>query len=175
MIPEDAQCLVIRDSLPHGLVPLVSRLAQESFKKKGTVAATHRTVVSYLALVLIWVIAQSQFSRSVVSNSLQPLSISTHSPLSRWCHPAIPSSVIPFSSCLQSFPASESFQMIQLFTSDGQSIGVFASASVLPMNIQGWFPLGLTGLISLQSKRLSRVFSNTTVQKHQFFGAQRSL
>ena len=87
----------------------------------------------------------------------------------------ISSSVIPFSSCLQSFPASRSFQMSQLFTSCGQSIGVSASASVLPMNIQDSFPLGWTGWISLQSKELSRVFSNTTVQKHQFFRAQFSL
>ena len=96
-------------------------------------------------------------------------------PLSRWCHPTISSSVVPFSSCLQSFPASGSFQMSQLFTSGGQSVGVSASASVLPMNIQDWFPLGWTGWISLQSKGLSRVFSNTTVQKHQFFSVQLSL
>ena len=95
-------------------------------------------------------------------------------PWSRWCYPIISSSVIPFSR-LQSFPASESFQMSQLFASGGQRIGVSASASVLPMNIQDWFPLGLTGWISLQSKGLSRVFSNTTVQKHQFFSAQPSL
>ena len=95
------------------------------------------------------------------------------SPLSWWCHQTISSSVIPFSSCLQSFPASGSFQMSQLFASGGQNIG--ASESVLLMNIQGWFPLWLTGLTSLQSKRLSRVFSNTTVQKHQFFCTQLSL
>ena len=95
--------------------------------------------------------------------------------LSRWCHPTISSSVVLFSSCLQSFPASGSSQMSQLFTSGGQSIGVSASALVLPMNIQDWSPLGWTGWISLQSKGLSRVFSNTTVQKHQFFGAQPSL
>ena len=93
-------------------------------------------------------------------------------PLSRWCHPTISSSVVSFSSRLQSFPASGSFQMSQLFTSGGQSIGVPASTSVLPMNIQDWFSLGLSGLISLQSKGLSRVFSNTTVQKHHFFGGQ---
>ena len=86
-------------------------------------------------------------------------------PLSRWCHPTISSSVVPFSSCLQSFPASESFQMSQFLASGGQSIGVSALASVLPMNIQDWFPLGWTGWISLQSRRLSRVFFNTTVQK----------
>ena len=93
-------------------------------------------------------------------------------PLSRWRHPSISSSVIPFSSSPQYFPASGSFQMSQLFASGGQSIGVSASASVLPMNIQDWFSLGWTGWISLQSKGLSRVFSNTTVQKHQFFSTQ---
>ena len=96
-------------------------------------------------------------------------------PLSRWCHPAILSSVTIFSSCLLSFPASGSFQVSQLLASVCQSIGVSASVSVLPMNIQGWFPLGLTGLITLQSKGLLGVFSNTTVQKHQFFDTQLSL
>ena len=95
-------------------------------------------------------------------------------PLSRWCHPTISSSVVPFSSCPQSFPASGSFPISLLFTSGGQRTGVSASASVLPMNTQDWSPLGWTGWISLQSKGLSRVFSNTTVQKHQFFGAQLS-
>ena len=119
-----------------------------------------------------------QFSCSVVSDSLQPHGLqhawlpcpspspracSDSCPLSQWCHPTISSAVLPFSSCLQSFPASESFQMNQFFASGGQSIGASASASVLPMNIQDWFPLGLTALISLQSKGLSRVFSNTTV------------
>ena len=131
-----------------------------------------------------------QFSCSVVSNSLWPYGLQNASlpcplptpgacsnscPSSRWCHPTISSSVIPFSSRLQSCPASGSFLMRWLFTSGGQSIRVSTSASVLPMNIQDWFPLGLTGLISLQSKGLSRVFSNTTVQKYQFFGAQPSL
>ena len=92
-------------------------------------------------------------------------------PLTWWCHPTILSSVIPFSSCLQSFPASGSFPMSQFFTSGDHSIGVSALASVLPMTIQDWCPLGLTGWISLQSKGFSRVFSNTTVQKHQFLGA----
>ena len=96
-------------------------------------------------------------------------------PLNQWCHPTISSSVVPFSSCPQYFPASGSFQMSQLFTSGGQSNGVSASTSVLPMNTQDWSPLGWTGWISLQSKGLSRVFSNTTVQKHQFFSAQLSL
>ena len=131
-----------------------------------------------------------QFSHSVVSNSLQPHesqharppcptptpgACSNSCPLSQWCHPTTSSSVIPFSSSPKSFPASGSFQMSQFFASVGQSIGVSALASVLPMNIQGWFPLGLTDLISLQSKGLSRVFYNTTVQKHQFFDAQSSL
>ena len=96
-------------------------------------------------------------------------------PSSSWCHPAISSSVVPFSSCLQSFPASESFQISQLFASGGQSIGVSASTSVFPMNSQDWSPLGWTSWISMQSKWLSRVFFNTIVQKHQFFGAQLSL
>ena len=97
---------------------------------------------------------------------------SNSSPSSQWCHPAISSSVIPFSSCPQSFSASGSFPTSQLFAWGGQSIGVTASASVLPMNTQDWSPLGWTGWISLQSKGLSRVFSNTIVQKHQFFGTQ---
>ena len=130
------------------------------------------------------------FSRSVVSDSLPPHesqhtrppcpppSPRVHSdscPSSPWCHPAISSSVIPFSSCLQSFPASGSFPVSQLFASGGQSIGASASASVLPMNIQDWFPLEWTCWISLLSQGLSRVFSNTTVQKHQFFSAHLSL
>ena len=95
-------------------------------------------------------------------------------PSSQWCHPAISSSVVPFSPCLQSLPASGSFPMSQLFTWGGQSTGVSASASVLPMKTQDWYPLGWTGWISLQSRGLSRVFSSTTVQKHQFFGTQLS-
>ena len=140
-------------------------------------------------LLRFTVFSSVQFSRSVVSDSLQShgrqhTRLSCPSPTpgvhwdsrpsSQWCHPAISSSVIPFSH-LQSFPASGSFQMSQFFISGGQIIGVSASASVLPMNIQDWFPLELTGLIYLQCKGLSRVFSNTTVQKHQFFGAQLSL
>ena len=96
-------------------------------------------------------------------------------PLSQWCHPTISSSVTPFSSYPQSFPAAESFLMSRLFTSGGQSIGASASPSVLPMSIQDWFPLELTGLISLQAKGLSRVFSSTKIWKHQFFGVQLSL
>ena len=131
-----------------------------------------------------------QFSRSVVSYSLRPHELqhakppclsptpgvhSNSRPLSRWCHPAISSSVIPFSSCPQSLPASESFPMSQLFTWSGQSTGVSALASFLPKNTQEWSLLEWTGWISLQSKGLSSVFSNTTVQKHQFFSAQLSL
>ena len=130
-----------------------------------------------------------QFSHSVVSDSLQPHELQHAMPhwpsptpraypnlcsLSQWCRPTISSSVIPFSSCPQSFPASGSFQMSQPFASGGQSTGVSASASVLPMNTEDWSPLGWTGWISLQSKGLSRVFSNTIVQKHQFFSAQLS-
>ena len=104
-----------------------------------------------------------------------PRANSNSCPLSQWCHLTISSSVIPFSSCLQSFPESGSFPMSQLFASGAQIIRVSASASVLPMNIQDWFPFGLTGLISLQSKGLSRVFFSTTVWKHQFCGTQPSL
>ena len=132
----------------------------------------------------------SQFSHSVMSDSLRPHELQhvrppcpspaprvypNSCPLSRWCHPTISSSVVPFSSCLQSFPATGSFQMSQLLASGGQRIGVSPSKSILPMNIQDWSPLGWTDWISLQSKGLSRVFSNTTVQKHQFFCAQLSL
>ena len=130
-----------------------------------------------------------QFSHSVMSDSLRPLGPQhARSPcpsltprvysnsylMSQWCHPTISSSLVTFS-CLQSFPSSGSFAMSQFFPSGGQSTGVSASASTLPVNIQDWFPLGWSGWITLLSKRLSRVFSNTTVQKHQFFGAQSSL
>ena len=104
--------------------------------------------------------------------SPSPGACSNSCPLSWWCHPTISSCVAPFSSCPQSSPASGSFPVHWLFASGGQSIGASASASVLPMNIQGWFPLGVTGLISLLSKGLSRVFSSTTVPKHQFFNTQ---
>ena len=103
-----------------------------------------------------------------------PEAYSNSGPWSQWCHPTISSSVVPFSSCLQSFPASGSFQTSQFFTSGSQNIGVSASASFFPQNTQDWSPLEWTGWISLQAKGLSRVFSNTTVQKHQFFGAQLS-
>ena len=143
---------------------------------------------------LIWYVGINGYllllSHLVLSDSLQhhglqharlpcpsptPKAYSNSRPLSQWCHPTISSSVIPFSSHLQSFAASRSFQMSQFFTSVAQSTGVSASASVLPMNIQDWFPLGLTGWICLHSKGLSRVFSNTIVQKHQFSVAQLAL
>ena len=137
---------------------------------------------------MLW--SSVQFSHSVMSHSLWPHWLqhsrlpcppptpgdySNSCPLRRWCHPTFSSSVIPFSSHLQSFPASGSFPMSWFFPSGGQRIGVSASTSVLPMNIQGWFSLWWTGRISLQSKGLSRVLSNTTVRKHQFFSAQLSL
>jgi hypothetical protein len=138
----------------------------------------------------MFILYSVQFSSSVVSGCLrlhgwQHTRLPCLSPTpgvytnsctsSQWCHPTISSSVVPFSSCLQPYPASGSFQMSQFFTSSGQNIGVSASAAVFPMNIQDWSPLGWTGWISLLSKGLSRVFSNTTVQKHQLFGAQLSL
>jgi len=139
--------------------------------------------------IIEWLEIQFSSVSSVMSDSLRPHEsqharppcpsstpgvYSNSCPSSRWCHPAISSFVVPFSSCPQSFPASRSFPMSQLFTWDGQSIEVSASASVLPMNTQDQSPLGWTGWISLQSKGLSRVISNTTVQKHQFFSAQLS-
>ena len=143
----------------------------------------------YNESIILILLSSIQFSHSVVSDSLWPhepqhtrppcLSPTPRvypnsCPSSRWCHPTISSSVLPFSSCPQYFPASGSFPMSQLFAWGGQSIGVSALASFLPMNTQDWSPLGWTGWISLQSKRLSRVFSNTTVQKHQFFSTQLS-
>ena len=147
----------------------------------------HLLIIYFLSNLFYLSTKQFQFSHSVVSDSLQPHGLqhtrppcpsptpgacSNSCPSSWWCHPNISSSVIPFSSCPQSLPALGYFQMSKLFASGGQSIGVSASASVLPKKIQDWFPLGWTCWISLQSKGLSRVFSNTTVQKHQFFSAQ---
>ena len=146
--------------------------------------------VKFLKIKCTWAgrsLPSVQFSCSVVSNSLRPHGLqharppcpsptpgvySNSCPSSRWCYPAISLSVVPLSSYLQSFSASRSFPRSQFFVSGGQSIGVSALASVLPMNIQDWLPLGWTGWISLQSKGLSRVFSNTTVQKHWFFDNQ---
>ena len=165
-----------------------------ALRKETTESFLDSSTVQTVRRCCLWIRKQAlssvQFSCSVVSSSLQPhgpqharplcpsptLGVyANSSTLSRWCHLAISSSVVPFSSCLQSFPGSGSFPISQFFTSGGQSIGVSASASVLPMNIQDWFPLGWISWISLQSKGLSRVFSNTTVQKHQFFSAQVSL
>ena len=144
----------------------------------------------YFLYLYINCLSSVQFSHSIISNSLRPHELqhprpsypsptpgvySNSCPSSWWCQPAISSSVIPFSSCPQSLPASGSFPMSQLFAWGGQSTGISVSASVLPMNTQDWSPLGWTGWISLQSKGLSRVFSNTTVQKHPFFDAQLSL
>ena len=149
--------------------------------KSGTRLSTKHKC---MAMFSNWWISSVQVSHSVVSNSLRPHGLpharppcpsptpgvySNSCPLRQWCHPTISSSVVPFSPHLQSFPESGSFQMSQLFASGGQTIGISASASVLPMNIQDWSPLGWTGWISLQSKGLSRVFSNTTVQKQYTF------
>ena len=153
-------------------------------------SASFMVQLSYLSMTTGKIISSVQFSHSVMSDSLRPHELQharppcpsptprvypNSRPSSQWCHPAISSSVIPFSSHLQSFPASGSFPMRQFFTLGGQSIGASASASVLPKNTQGWSPLEWTGCISLQSKGLSRVVSNTTVQKHQFFSAKLSL
>ena len=154
-----------------------------------TVAAGGKNMSEIRIIVQVSFKGSVQFSCSVMSDSLRPHGLqhsrtpcpsptpracSNSCPLNRWCYPTISSSVIPFASCLQSFPASGSFPVSQFLTSGGKRIGASASASVLPMNIQDWFPLGWTGWISLQSKGLSRIFSNTTVQKHQFFGVQLS-
>ena len=152
----------------------------------GILVSDLREIVFSL-LPLSMMFSSVQFSHSVMSDSLRPHgpqharppcpspTPGVHPnpcPSSQWCHPTISSSVIPFSSCRQYFPASGSFPMSQLLALGGQSIRVSASTSVLPKNTQDWSPLGWTGWISLQSKGFSRVFSNTTVQKHQFFGAQ---
>ena len=171
------------------LFPITKIVLPISVKVSHTVV---RNLNSSLLFNLPHLLIQSfsvQLSCLVMSDSLRPHELqhtrppclspsprdhSNSRPSSQWCHPAISSSVVPFSSCPQSLPASESFTMSQLFTWGGQSTGVSALASFLPNNTQGWSPLGWTGWISLQSKGLSRVFSNTTVQKHQFFGAQLS-
>ena len=178
-------------SASQGLLWELDELVQvQTFKHSSTQDVLDIVVIIILQLLDHRIsICYVQFC-SVMSNSLEPHGLqhsrlpcpsptpracSNSCPSSQWCHPTISSSVAPFSSCLQSFPASGSFPISQFFTSGGQIIQVSALASVLPMNIQNCFPLGLTSWISLQSKRLSRVFSNTTVQKHQFFGAQASL
>ena len=168
---------------------ILNRLFQNTEKEETHSKSVHKAI-STLKTMKLQCPSSVQSSRSDMSDSLRPHGLQHARPpcpsptprvhpnpcvLSWWCHPTISSSVVPFSFCPQSFLASESFQMSQLFTSGGQSIGVSSSASVLPKNTQDWFPLGWTGWISLQSKGLSRVFSNTTVQKHQFFCIQLSL
>ena len=185
----------------HGMLQarILEWVAMTSFR--GSSWTRDQTHISFISFIgrwvlyhqhhlwsLIWTICCS-VTQSCLSDSLWPQRLqhdrlpcslpssrvcSNSRPLSQWCHPIISSSVIPFSSGLQSFPASGTFPVSQLFASGGQTIGASASASVLPMNIQDWFPLGLTGLISLLSKGLSRVFSRTTVRKHPFFGTQLS-
>ena len=158
----------------------VYEYAEQIYPKARFTHAWHKPLLLFSSV---------EFSHSVMSDSLRPRELqhtrppcpsptpgvhSNSHPSSHWCHPAISSSVIPFSSCPESLPASETFPMSQLFTWGGQSTGSSALASVLPKNTRGWSPLGWTGWISLQSKGLSRVFSNTKVQKHQFFGTQLS-
>ena len=178
----------------HRLYPMGKRLSPQ--KKTGCCQAWKgsarysSTTNSHNSQLLHGYFSSVQFSHSAVSDPLWPNELQharppspspiprvypNSCPLSWWCHPTISSSVVPFSSCPQSFPTSGSFPMSQLFTSGGQNIGVSASTSVLPVNTQDWSPLGWTGWISLQSKGLSRVFSNTTIQKHQFLCTQPSL
>ena len=142
-------------------------------KKDLSTLSTQQVVVQSFSYIQLFVTPWTAACQASLS-SPSPGACLNSCPLSWWCHPIISSSVVPFS-YRQSFLASGSFPISQFFASGGQSIGVSASASVLPMNIQDWFPSGSTGLISLYSKELSRVFSSTTVQKHQFFGAQLSL
>ena len=175
---------------PGGLQSIASQRARHEYRNgTGTHARTHVKAVychsAYLTYMRVQYSSVTQScptlcdlmdcSTRLSCPSPTPGACSNSCPLSRWCHPTISSSVIPFFFCLQSFPAAGSFPMSQLFVSGGQSIGVSASTSVLLMNIQDWFPLGWTGWTSSQSKGLSRVFSNTTVQKHQSFSAQLSL
>ena len=189
--PDLLHCRQILYQLSHRRSPIILERVAYPFSR-GYSQPRNLTGVSCIAggFFTNWAISSVQFSRSVVSDSWRPQEpqqarppcpsptpgVHTNPcPLSRWCHPTISSTVIPFSSSPQSFPASGSFQMSQLFTSSDHRIGVSASTSVLPMNTKDWSPLGWTGWISLQSKGLARVFSNTTVQKHQFFSTQLSL
>ena len=177
--------------LPHGMWPS-SLLCPWDFPCKNTGVGCHFLLQKVWYWSIKWQMYQCYIVSSVTQSCLilwlhglqltrlpcpspTPEVYSNSCPSSRWCHPTISSSVAPFSSCLQSFPESGSFPMSQLFAWSGQSTGVSASTSVLPMNTQDWSPLGWTGWLSLQFKGLSRVFSNTTVQKHQFFSAQLSL
>ena len=180
---------------PKGTRAMVSCCFKSAYKSQSVVLKEHKNMRSVfiqkeVAVLSLGVLKQHQFSsvqfsHSVLSDSLRPHELQharpscpspalgadpNPCPLSRWCHPVISSSVVPFSSCPQSFLASGSFPMSQLFALGGQSIRVSALASVLPVNTQDWSLLGWTGWIPLQSKGISRILSNTTVQKHQFFG-----
>ena len=160
----------------HNTLYTLAKFSLKNFREVILIHSCAYLFSSVQSLSRVWLfetpwIPARQASLSIV-NSRSSLKLMS---MSRWCHPTISSSVVPFSSHLQSFPPSGSFQMSQLFASGGQSIGVSASASVLPMNTQNWSPSEWTGWSSLQSKGLSRVFSNTTVQKHQLFGAQLSI
>ena len=154
------------DYIPYSLACYLPPFSKSGF---STVHCGHSVAFNS---AIPWISAH-QASLSCLSPT--PRAYSNSCPSCRWCHPIISSSVIPFSSHIQSYPASGSFPLSQFFASGGQCIGVSASSSVLPMNIQDWFPLGWTGWISLLSKRLSKVFSNTTLQKHQFFLCHLSL
>ena len=179
-------CGLTISSACHKFMNKIIKVPQRTGKKKKKTIPLFQFPRSPDFGIVTWSV---QSNRSVVSNSLRPHRLqharlpcpsptprvySNSCPLSWWCHPTISSSVVPFSSCPQSLQASGSFPMSQFFISGGQNIGVSALASVLPMNFQDWFPLGWTSWISLQSKGFSRVFFNTTVQKHQFFITQLS-
>ena len=176
---------IISESGPSEIDPRINcppifQFSRQFNGGKDTYSTNHTGAVGFTVVVQLLNVSDSSWPHGLQHTRLpcsspSPGACSNSCPLSQWRHPTISSSVVPFSSCLQSFPASGSFPIGQFFISGGQSIGASASASVLPMNIQDWFPLGLIGLISLKSKGLSIVFSNTTVQKHQFFCAHLSL
>ena len=170
------QCSCLENPMDRGAwgVTVHGVAKSRTWQTDYTTATTKKIFSSVQSLSCVHLFATpwtGQHAR-LLCPSPSPRACSKSCPLSRWCHPTISSFAVPFSSCPQSFPASESFPMSRFFASGGQSIGVSASALVLPMNIQDQFPLGWTGWISLQSRGLSRVFSNTTVQKHHFFHAQ---
>ena len=169
LLPQFQPTLRLAPELPGGFQRPVMSLNLTIFSNvfSGYKLSSVQSLTRVQLFMTPWT-AACQVSCPSPTSSIYPNSC----PYGRWYHPGISSSVIPFSSCHQSFPASGSFPMSQLFTWGGQSIGVSTSTSVLPMNAQDWLPLGWTGWISLQSKGLSRVFSNTTVQKHQFFSTQ---